>query len=380
MSRRTPPPPIPSVPEPGSLRIGVWMGGPSREREVSLMSGTAVTEALEGRGHDVRAMDVQPDDVSADRVADLDVIFLALHGEWGEDGAVQAHLDRLGACYTGSGPAASRLAMNKVASKERFGEAGIPTPAFRLAEADDDGPVVEAFETLGPDLVVKPVADGSSIDVTMADTADGLLAAVRRVWKRGEAALIERRILGREFTVGVLGERTLPVVEIRTPGGWYDCRRRDDAAGGSRPTKPATWYDYKYKYVSNDTQYVFDHGLDARIEDHVEEVALGAHRALGCRDLSRVDLMLTPAGEPQVLEINTIPGFTSHSLVPKAAARAGLALGRLCERIVALAWARSGRRPGSSDRPAGLREAASGWAPRRTDDFDTQSGTGPRPL
>jgi len=379
MSRRQPPPDVPLAPEPGVLRIGVWMGGPSREREVSLLSGVAVAEALEALGHDVRATDIQPDDVSADRVADLDVIFLALHGAWGEDGGVQAHLERLGACYTGSGPTASRDAMDKVVSKERFSEQGIPTPAFRLVEADDDGPVAEAFETLGPDLVVKPVADGSSIDVAMVDTAGGLLDAVRRIWGRGEPALIERRILGREFTIGILGERTLPVVEIRTPGGWYDCGD-DTTVAGFRPTKPATWYDYTYKYLSNHTQYVFDHGLDAGAETRIEEVSLAAHQALGCRDLSRVDVMLTADGQPQVLEINTIPGFTSHSLVPKAAQRAGLAFGRLCERIVALAWARSGRRPGSSDRPAGVRETAPGRPVRGTDDFETQAGTGTAPL
>jgi len=330
------------VVEPGMLTVGVWMGGASRERQVSLMSGRAVAEALTSLGYDVRAMDVRPGDVDADLIRDLDVIFLALHGEWGEDGAVQAELEHLGACYTGSGPAASRLAMDKTAAKDRFSEEGVPTPAFRVVEAGDDGPLVEAFETLGPDLVVKPVAEGSSIDIAMVETPRDLAEAVRAVWARGEPALVERRILGREFTVGVLGRMPLPTIEIRTPGGWYDCEVAL-APAGFRPAKPATWYDYEYKYTSSDTQYVFEHGLDPDVESLLREVALSAHRALGCRDLSRVDLMLTPAGEPEVLEVNTIPGFTSHSLVPKAAARAGLSFGRLCERIVALAWARSGR-------------------------------------
>ena len=333
--------------EPGAVAVGVWMGGASREREVSLASGRAVAAALEALGHDVRAMDVQPGDVTPDLVRGLDVIFLALHGEWGEDGALQAELDALGACYTGSGPRASRLAMDKVAAKQRFGETGVPTPAFRVVDATDAGPLEEAFETLGPDLVVKPVADGSSIDVVMVDGRQALESAVGKVWARGEAALVERRIFGREFTVGILGERPLPTVEIRTPGGWYDCET-DGGGAGFRPSRPATWYDYTYKYESDDTQYVFEHGLEPALEARLRETALAAHRALGCRDLSRVDLMLTPAGEPEVLEINTIPGFTSHSLVPKAAARAGLAFGRLCERIVALAL---GRR--RDDRPAG---------------------------
>ncbi len=332
----TPPPLVPD-----GLTVGVWMGGASREREVSLASGRAVTEALTALGYDVRPMDVRPGDVEADLVADLDVIFLALHGEWGEDGAVQARLDALGACYTGSGPAASRLAMDKTAAKERFSEVGVPTPAFRVVEAGDDGPLVEAMETLGPDLVVKPVADGSSIDIAMVETAHDLAEAARAVWARGEPALVERRVLGREFTVGVLGRTPLPTIEIRTPGGWYDCEVAS-APTGFRPARPATWYNYEYKYVSDDTQYVFEHGLDPDVERRMQEVALAAHHALGCRDLSRVDLMLTPAAEPEVIEVNTIPGFTSHSLVPKAAGRAGLSFGRLCERIVALAWARGG--------------------------------------
>jgi len=346
----TAPSPVPE-PElvPGSLTIGVWMGGVSREREVSLAGGRAVAEALRGLGHDVRPMDVRPADVTPDLARDLDVVFLALHGAWGEDGTLQAELDHLGVCYTGSGPVASRLAMDKVAAKRRFGAAGVPTPAFRVVDPTDDGPLVEAFETLGPDLVVKPVADGSSIDVAMVDTLDGLVEAVRPIWARGEPALVERRIFGREFTVAVLGEETLPTIEIRTPGGWFDCEVAAPAAG-ARPAKPTTWYDYKYKYESDETQYVFDHGLPAEVDARLQAVALAAHRALGCRDLSRVDLIVTPAGEPEVLEINTIPGFTSHSLVPKAAARAGLSFGRLCERIVALAWARA---PGRGDRRRG---------------------------
>ena len=301
---------------PGTLTIGVLMGGCSREREVSLESGRAVTEALKSLGHDVRPTDVRPGQVTAELVDGLDVAFLALHGEWGEDGGIQQQLEDLGACYTFSGPEASRLAMDKVRAKERFAADGIPTPAFRVAAPDDLAMLEEAMERLGPQLVVKPVADGSSIDIGMADSSAALRRAARKVWERGEPALIERRILGREFTVGILGERALPVLEILTPGGWYN---------------------YHYKYKSSRTRYVFEHGLPAAREERMLEVALAAHRSLGCRDLSRVDFMLPEEGEPQVLEINTIPGFTSHSLVPKAAARAGLPFPKLCERIVAMA-------------------------------------------
>ena len=303
-----------------TLTIGVLMGGCSREREVSLLSGRAVAEALRERGHDVHPADVQPGDVTEGLVSGLDAVFLALHGGWGEGGGIQRTLEDLGACYTFSGPEASRLAMDKVASKRRFSGAGVPTPAFRVAAPGDDATLAEVVERLGPDLVVKPVADGSSIDVFMVDSPSSLREAAGRVWTRGEPALVERRIRGREFTVGILGDAVLPTVEIRVPGGWYD---------------------YHFKYEADTTQYVFDHGLPAQAEDRLVEVAMAAHRALGCRDLSRVDVILPPEGEPQVLEVNTIPGFTSHSLVPKAAARAGLSFGRLCERIVALARRRA---------------------------------------
>jgi D-alanine-D-alanine ligase len=296
------------------------MGGCSRERPVSLASGRAVARALRCVGHTVRPADVQPGDVTHELLQGADVAFLALHGRWGEDGGIQAELEALGVCYTGSGPEASRLAMDKVAAKQRFFEEGIPTPALRVVPRGDLAMLDEAMDRLGPHLVVKPVADGSSIGVSMADTPASLRRAAKLVWKRGEPALVERRILGREFTVGILGEQVLPVIEIRTPGGWYD---------------------YRFKYKSSRTQYVFEHGLPAKVEARMMAVALAAHRALGCRDLSRVDLMLPEEGEPQVLEVNTIPGFTSHSLVPKAAARAGLSFGRLCEEIARLALRRA---------------------------------------
>ena len=308
--------------EPGTLTIGVLMGGASRERPVSLESGRAVAEALESLGHDVRPADVRPGDVTAGLVRDLDVVFLALHGQWGEDGGVQGELDALGVCYTGSGPEASRLAMDKVAAKTRFSDEGVPTPAFRLIERGDEAMLAEAMESIGPDLVVKPVAEGSSIDVYMVASLGALGSAVEEVWARDEPALIERRIAGREFTVGILGTSPLPTIEIRTPGGWYD---------------------YAFKYESDKTEYIFDHGLAPDVEDRLVEAALSAHLVLGCRDFSRVDMIVTPEGEPEVLEVNTIPGFTSHSLVPKAAARAGLAFERLCERIVVMARERSGR-------------------------------------
>jgi len=306
--------------EPGTLAIGVLMGGCSRERAVSLESGRAVAAALEALGHDVRPCDVRPGDITPHLFKDVDVAFLALHGAWGEDGQVQSELEALGVCYTGSGPEASRLAMDKAASKQRFFEEGVPTPAFRVARRGEEAVIEEAYNALGPDLIVKPVAEGSSFGLSACRSLESLRTAVRDLWADYDAALIERRIIGRELTVGILGERPLPVAEIRTPGGLYD---------------------FHFKYESDETEYIFNHGLAAEVEARMVEVALAAHEALGCRDLSRVDLILPPEGEPQVLEVNTIPGFTSHSLVPKATAHAGITFGHLCERIVALARERS---------------------------------------
>jgi D-alanine-D-alanine ligase len=302
-----------------ALTIGVLMGGDSHEREVSLKSGRAVAQALRRAGHDVRPMDVKPGDIRAGLVEPLDVAFLALHGPWGEDGGIQDELESLGVCYTFSDAAASRLAMDKVRAKERFAEEGIPTPAYRVAQPHDESALREIFEALGGPVVVKPVADGSSIGLGLADTFEPFQTAVRQVWAMGDPALVERRIVGREFTVAVLGESALPTIEIVVPGGVYD---------------------YHNKYKSDKTQYVFDHGLAADVEAKVVAAALASHRVLGCRDLSRVDVMLTRRDEPMVLEVNTIPGFTSHSLVPKAAARAGLPMPKLCERIVEMALRR----------------------------------------
>jgi D-alanine-D-alanine ligase len=315
----------------GQAAIGVLMGGCSRERDVSLDSGRMVAEALRSAGHDVRAVDVKPGDITPDLVAGLDVIFLALHGRWGEDGGIQSELEALGACYTFSGPAASRLAMDKVRAKERFLDKEIPTPPYRVAQAGDEPALDEAFASLGAPLIVKPVADGSSIGLGLAGTREELRQAVRKVWAMGDPALIERRIVGREFTVGVLGDAALPVLEIVAPGGVYD---------------------YKNKYVSDQTQYVFEHGLPADVDARMRALALASHRALGCRDLSRVDIMLSGQGEMGVLEVNTIPGFTSHSLVPKAAARQGLPLPALCEQIVAMAL-RRGKHPARDRRSLG---------------------------
>ncbi len=296
----------------GRLDVTVLSGGPGPEREVSLHSGRAVFDVLKRLGHRVTLHDINPDDLSAlEQPADF--VFIALHGQFGEDGTLQAHLDARGIRYCGSGAAASRLAMDKAASKHRFEQAGVPTPSYTVKYRDDTSGW--ACLTQVP-AVVKPIASGSSVDTTIARTARAVECAVTEVANRYGAALVERYIAGPELTVGILGDQALPVCEIRT--------RRE-------------FYNYQAKYIDDDTQYLFDLELPSALLERIQSLSLRAHESLGCHAFSRVDWMVEAATlEPYVLEVNTIPGFTSHSLLPKAAARAGLTFDRLCQRIIEL--------------------------------------------
>jgi len=294
------------------LDITVLAGGPGAEREVSLNSGRAVRDALCRLGHQVELSDIGPTDLSAlDRPADF--VFIALHGEFGEDGALQAELDARGLRYSGSGAAASRLAMNKAESKKGFEHAGLPTPPFELVSPLE---LKDLAKRIKPPVVVKPVSSGSSVDTSIARTPEALEEAANVVVAKYGCALVEKYVAGPELTVGILGDEALPVCEIRT----------------SRE-----FYDYQAKYVDDNTQYLFDLDLPSDLLEGVQRYSLAAHRALGCRAFSRVDCMIDAASlTPYFLEVNTIPGFTSHSLLPKAAARIGLTFDRLCQRIVEL--------------------------------------------
>ncbi len=298
------------------LKITVLCGGPSSEREVSLKSGAAVAAALESLGHEVHRVDLRPDDLSPlDRPVDM--VFIALHGAFGEDGRLQQILDQRGIHYCGSGPAASALAMDKVAAKCRFIEQEIPTPAFDVVTPDR---IERILETRTPPLVVKPVAEGSSVDCYMVRDVTTLRRVLPDLTARHGRILLEQYISGLEMTVGVLGEQALPPIQIRT--------RR-------------SFYDYQAKYLDNDTEYLFDIDLPSEVLEQVKTLSVRAHRALGCRDFSRVDWMVDAVThQPYALEVNTIPGFTDHSLLPKAAGRAGLTFAALCQRIVDLACAR----------------------------------------
>lgn len=298
------------------LAITVLSGGPSGEREISLQSGRAVAEALASLGHTIHIADIAPDNLAA-LARKVDCVFIALHGTFGEDGQVQAILEQRGLCYCGTGPAACGLAMDKARAKARFAELGLPTPKFTVATREN---MDDALGGQQLPVVVKPVQEGSSLACSIVRESSGLRSAVERVVQSHGACLIEDYIPGHEITVGILGDVALPPIEIRT--------LRD-------------FYDYDAKYVDDRTEYVFDIDLPKPLMSRVVEMSLAAHRGLGCRDFSRVDWRVDPRrGEAYLLEVNVIPGLTSHSLLPKAAARAELDMPKMCGHIVDLAMRR----------------------------------------
>ena len=302
------------------LAVTVLAGGPSAERQISLKSGTAVAEALRRCGHDVVLADISPDDLSALQRRPLDVVFVALHGAFGEDGNLQQILEDRGIAYTGSGPAASCLAMNKPAAKAMFRDAGLATPDWLVRHsALSDSDCEQIFRRLGRPVVLKPTASGSSIDVAIVHTPAELAQTAQHVLTNGEAVLLEQHVAGREFTVGILEGRALPVLEIR-------------------PVE--AFFNFRAKYQSAQTDYILDVDISPQSCRYLQQAAVTAFEALGCRDFARVDVILPAEGPPYVLEVNTIPGFTERSLLPMAARRAGLSFEQLCQRLVRLALAR----------------------------------------
>lgn len=300
-------------------KVAVLMGGVSSEREVSLHSGAGVAKALRSAGFEVVEAVVDEADLGClDGVA-ADAVFVALHGAFGEDGQVQRLLEKAGLPYTGSGPEASLLAMDKVQSKERFAAAGLVTPEFLVAEAPAAGAQRAAvMERLGPVVVVKPAAQGSSIGVSIVE-ADGLAAALSEAVSFDGRAVVERYIPGREITVGIVGEEALGVIELRPHHKFFD---------------------YTAKYTKGETDYIIDPELPGGIAQEARAAALAAFRSLGCRDLARVDMIYGDDGRLYVLEVNTIPGFTETSLVPMAAAARGRDFPALCGDLVRMATER----------------------------------------
>lgn len=292
-------------------RVAVMYGGISSEREVSLRSGAAVLSALLERNVDAHGWDPAEKKLQDFATAGFDRVWIALHGPGGEDGAIQGALEWLNTPYTGSGVMASALAMDKVRSKHLLRAAGISTPDYRVVWGKADA--ILAAEEFGYPLVLKPADQGSSVGMSKVFEADELSTAVEMALGFGGCALAERCIVGEEITVAVLQGEALPSIRIETP---------------------RVFYDYRAKYESEKTRYICPGTEDDDLEAHYRAVAISAFDELGCTGWGRVDFMQAKNGDPQVLEVNTIPGMTSHSLVPIAAKSAGLDFSELCWRVL----------------------------------------------
>ena len=301
-------------------RVAVLMGGPSAEREISLISGKAVLEALRGKGVDAHAFDPAERELFDLRREGFQRAFIALHGRFGEDGTVQGALEVLRVPYTGSGVMASALAMDKWRTKLVWAASHIPTPKFAMVGPKTDWTKVAG--SLGLPLIVKPAREGSSIGVTKVATPNDLVPAYQLAARLDELVIAEEFVKGQELTASVLGDTALPLIRIEAPEGKYD---------------------YQNKYFTDVTKYHCPSGVDASIEDEIRAVTLKAFRVLGCRGWGRADLILTPEGRYSFIEMNTSPGMTGHSLVPMAAKAAGLSYADLCVKILEGASLESGR-------------------------------------
>jgi len=308
-------------------KVGVLFGGRSAERDVSIMSGTGVLDALKSRG-----VDAHPFDPGTQSLAELaeqrfDRVFIALHGRYGEDGTLQGALELLGIPYTGSGVMASSVGMDKITTKIVWLAAGVPTPKYITIGADADVDAAGIVAALGLPLIVKPPLEGSTIGITKVTAASDLQAAADRARQYDKAVLVEQFIQGREFSVPVLGSgptaRALPIVEIVAPEGNYD---------------------YQNKYFTDDTKYHCPAPLDAATTAAIQAHVVNAYRALGCEGWSRIDVLLRESdNQPFLLEVNTSPGMTTHSLVPMAARAEGTSYEDLCVDILRSASLKAGQ-------------------------------------
>jgi D-alanine-D-alanine ligase len=288
-------------------RVAVLMGGPSEEREVSLRSGAAVAGGLRGAGYDVVEVDVKgheihlPDSVEA--------AFIALHGEFGEDGGVQAILDGMSIPYTGSGSRSSNLAFDKALTKQLLVDNGVPTPSYEVLRSGEN-------RTLEFPLVVKPSCQGSSLGITKVSQESEWDGAVKEALSYGDEIVVEEYIEGRELTVGIVGDTAFAVVEIEAPDNWYD---------------------YDAKYTKGACRYLAPAPIDDDCAQRCKQLSMQTFNALGSRGLARVDLIADKNGGLHVLELNSIPGFTETSLLPMSAAEAGMSFVDLCDTIMAMA-------------------------------------------
>jgi D-alanine-D-alanine ligase len=308
-------------------KVAVLMGGPSAEREISLISGKAVLAALQSKQVDAHAFDPAERELFDLKREGFRRVFIALHGRFGEDGTVQGALETLGIPYTGSGVMGSALSMDKWRTKLVWDASGIPTPRFAMVKSTSDWEKVS--EALGMPVIVKPAREGSTLGLTKVSTPADFHAAWKLAAKYDDLVVAEEFISGQELTASIVtdrdkGEIALPLVRIVAPQGNYD---------------------YQNKYFTDDTQYFCPAGIDTALEDQIRDVALRSFRILGCRGWGRADVMLKPDGSYFFLEMNTSPGMTGHSLVPIAAKAAGLGYAELCVKILEDARLDSAREP-----------------------------------
>lgn len=299
----------------GGLKVAVLMGAVGSERQVSLTSGKCVADALKKtRMLEVVEQDFMPDKPYILDDKSIDVFFLVFHGEFGEGGDMQEICERKKLLFTGCDSKSSRRAFDKMACKNAMQNANVPVPpVIEIRKAQQLNDIEAKIKALGNKFVVKPIRQGSSVGVKVVEGIDKAKLAVEECFEEFGDCMIEKFISGREFTVGILENKTLPIIEIKTV---------------------RQFYNYDAKYNDNDTQYLFDTLQDQQVIQKINDVALRSFNAVGCRDFSRVDVILGQDGVPYVIEINTIPGFTSHSLLPKAAAKAGMDMSQLCLKII----------------------------------------------
>lgn len=300
-------------------KVAVLYGGTSAERDVSLKSGRAVVNGLREQGIDILELDIGKQGVAQILAAKFDRAFIALHGEGGEDGKVQALLQLLGIPFTGSLHTASAIAMDKLKTKQIWLSANLPTPDYRVLQSSDD--FAACLQALGGSVFVKPVHEGSSIGMTCANNKEELKAAFEAAEKFDSEVFAESTVVGREFTVAILGETVLPPIELLPSNRFYD---------------------YDAKYISNETRYLCPCNLTPDKNHELCELALKSFKMIGCSGWGRVDALQDEAGNFHLLEVNTVPGMTDHSLVPMAARAAGLSFSELVAEILYLSTSDAG--------------------------------------
>jgi len=298
-------------------KIAVLMGGPGSERDVSLATGQGVSRALRSLGAEVAEIDVR--DENFQLPSDVDLAFLTIHGTFGEDGQLQRILERRGIAYTGEGVEGSRTAFDKIRSKEKFREHGVTTPLWEVIHPGQR-------PTIPLPIVVKPPREGSTVGVVIVKNEAEIESAISEAANYGRELLVEQFVPGRELTIGILGDEALPIIEIIPKGGFYDFTNK---------------YPFLNPQAGGGAEHVCPAKIDAEKTKEIQELALRAFRAAGLQVYGRVDVILSESGEPFILEINNIPGMTEASLLPEAAAVAGISYIDLCARIIALSRART---------------------------------------